>query len=90
MPSTSIARKSYVRSIRGYAFEDQAGNEYTYRIVGPDEFDPKQGYISMDSPMGKALLGKMLDDEFELCIDTGEGSTARTYIINEIWYKARD
>ena len=72
------------------AIEDQAGNEYTYRIVGPDEFDPKQGYISMDSPMGKALLGKMLDDEFELCIDTGEGSTARTYIINEIWYKARD
>ena len=32
--------------------EDEEGNEYTYRIVGPDEFDPKLGYISMDSPMG--------------------------------------
>ncbi|MDA3868755.1 MAG: GreA/GreB family elongation factor, partial [Gammaproteobacteria bacterium] len=34
--------------------------------VGPDELDPKLGYISMDSPMGKALLGKSLDDEFSL------------------------
>jgi transcription elongation factor GreB len=70
--------------------EDEQGNEYTYRIVGPDEFDPKLGYISMDSPMGKTLLGKMLDDEFDLRIDTSEGSSTHTYIINDIWYKARD
>ncbi|MCW8923524.1 MAG: transcription elongation factor GreB, partial [Gammaproteobacteria bacterium] len=39
--------------------------EKVYRIVGPDELDPKLGYISMDSPMGKILLGKSLDDEFK-------------------------
>ena len=45
---------------------DDDDKEYVYRIVGPDEFDPKLGYISMDSPMGKVLLGKTLDDEFNL------------------------
>jgi transcription elongation factor GreB len=40
--------------------------ENIYRIVGPDELDPKLGHISMDSPMGKVLLGKSLDDEFSL------------------------
>ncbi len=34
-----------------------------YRIVGPDEFDMDDDYISMDSPLGRALLGKRLDDE---------------------------
>lgn len=37
-----------------------------YRLVGPDELDPARHYISIDSPMGKALLGKALDTEFEL------------------------
>ena len=32
-----------------------------YRIVGPDETDAAGGYISMDSPLGRALLGKGLD-----------------------------
>jgi len=42
--------------------EDEEGKEVTYRIVGPDEFDEKEEYISMDSPVAKALLGKSLDD----------------------------
>jgi len=42
--------------------EDDEGKEVTYRIVGPDEFDEKEEYISMDSPVAKALLGKNLDD----------------------------
>ena len=29
-----------------------------YRIVGADEIDPALGYISVDSPMARALLGK--------------------------------
>ena len=70
--------------------EDEDGTEASYRIVGPDEFDTARGWISMDSPMGKALLGNMLDDEFDLRIDTSEGSSTHTYIINDIWYKARD
>lgn len=67
--------------------EDSQGTEKTYRIVGPDEIDPKLGYISMDSPMGKALLGKALDDEFSLSIDTGDNRTKSSYIINEISYE---
>jgi len=70
--------------------ENEASEENTYRIVGPDEFDPKLNYISMDSPMGKALLGKMLDDEFRITLDTKEGTKILTYIINEIRYNADD
>jgi transcription elongation factor GreB len=47
--------------------------EFIYRIVGPDEFDPKLGYISMDSPMGKTLLGRSLDDEFSIELPEGKG-----------------
>jgi len=67
--------------------EDVEGTEKTYRIVGPDEFDPKLAYISMDSPMGKALLGKSLDDEISITVDTKDGQQISSYIINEIRYK---
>ena len=67
--------------------EDDTGLEKTYRIVGPDEFDPKLGYISMDSPMGKALLGKSLDDEIGITVDTKDSQLTESYIINEIHYK---
>ena len=66
--------------------EDNEGNEKTYRVVGPDEFDPKLGYISMDSPMGKALLGKSLDDEINITVDSKDGQLNNSYIINEIRY----
>ena len=67
--------------------EDSKGTEKTYRIVGPDEFDPKLNYISMDSPMGKALLGKLLDDEINITVTTSDGVNASSYIINEIRYQ---
>jgi transcription elongation GreA/GreB family factor len=34
-----------------------------YRVVGPDESDPSRGLISMDSPVGRSLLGKSVGDE---------------------------
>jgi len=43
--------------------ENDAGEEVSYRIVGADELDSKKRYISIDSPMAKALLKKTLDDE---------------------------
>ena len=43
--------------------ENDAGDEVEYRIVGPDEFDVAKGHISMDSPMGRALMGKRAGDE---------------------------
>jgi len=39
------------------------GDKATYRIVGPDEFDPDKAYISLDSPLAKGLLKKTIDDE---------------------------
>jgi transcription elongation factor GreB len=47
---------------------DQAGDENTYRIVGPDETDAKTSAISMDSPLAKALLKKQVDDEVQVII----------------------
>ena len=64
--------------------ERDDGETVCYRIVGPDEFDPKQGYISMDSPMGRALLGKSLDDEFSLQLPEGE----RRFVIIDVRYQA--
>ena len=43
--------------------EDEQGEVKTYRIVGPDEWDIERGEISMESPVGKSLIGKKLDDE---------------------------
>jgi transcription elongation factor GreB len=43
--------------------DDDGGDEVTYRIVGPDEFDVDKGWISMDSPVAKALMGKREGDE---------------------------
>src|SRR6266850_1748741 len=39
------------------------GQSLEYQIVGPDEFDVEAGRISMDSPLGAALLGKCCGDE---------------------------
>ena len=39
------------------------GRSVEYQIVGPDEFDVESGRISMDSPLGSALLGKSRGDE---------------------------
>ena len=39
------------------------GGQVEYQIVGPDEFDVDLGRISMDSPLGQALLGKACGDE---------------------------
>jgi len=43
--------------------EDEDGGALRYRVVGPDESDATERRISMESPMGRALLGKRLDDE---------------------------
>ena len=43
--------------------EDGAGNAVVYRIVGPDESDHKVGAISMDSPVGKSLMGREEGDK---------------------------
>ena len=43
--------------------EDDEGAVHSFRIVGPDETDRGLNYVSTDSPMAMALLGRQLDDE---------------------------
>jgi transcription elongation factor GreB len=58
------------------------GERHSHRIVGPDEFDMAPEYISMDSPLGQALLGKSLHSQFELQLEQG----TRSYTIVAIDY----
>jgi transcription elongation factor GreB len=44
-------------------YEDVNGDRRCYQLVGPDEIDVAACRISIDSPVGQALLHKKLDDE---------------------------
>ena len=52
--------------------EDEDGSEKTYRIVGADESDLEKGYISMDSPVARALLGKREGDSLTIKVPRGD------------------
>src|SRR5262245_38655256 len=43
--------------------EDEGGATVTYRVVGADESDAARGWISIDSPVARALMGKREGDE---------------------------
>jgi transcription elongation factor GreB len=45
------------------SLEDEDGAQVTYRIVGPDESNAERGWISMEAPVAKALLGKRDGDD---------------------------
>src|ERR1700753_2886456 len=64
------------------SLEAEDGTETRYRIVGPDEFDLAPEYISMDSPLGRALLRKALDDEVTVELPGG----LRKFVIVAIEY----
>ncbi len=61
---------------------DDHGKCYRYRLVGPDEFDRAPEYISIDSPMARALLKKSREDEFSL----QQGEDHNLYRITNISY----
>jgi transcription elongation factor GreB len=63
--------------------EDEHGVEFCYRIVGSDEFDRDPTYISIDSPVARALLKKRCDDEVTVNRPDGEA----TFIITDIRYE---
>ena len=52
--------------------EDDDEKLYRYRIVGEDEIDLPNDYISVDAPLARGLLGKRLDDEVEVRLPKGE------------------
>ena len=64
--------------------EREDGSTVRYRIVGPDEHDRAPQYISMDSPLGRALLAKRLDEE----VTIEDPGGAASYVIVAIAYEA--
>jgi transcription elongation factor GreB len=54
--------------------EDETGVESRVRIVGPDEFDHAPGYISMDSPLARALMRRAIGDEVSIELPGGRRS----------------
>lgn len=65
-----------------FTVSDSAGETREYRLVGPDESDFAAGNISMDSPLGRAVLGKAIG--VELAVHTPEGQ--RIYELLAIRY----
>jgi transcription elongation factor GreB len=64
--------------------ENDAGDTKTLRIVGPDEIYGRNDYISIDSPMARALLKQTVDSEITVHTPTGP----QNWIINHISYQA--
>ncbi|GIW46457.1 MAG: transcription elongation factor GreA [Deltaproteobacteria bacterium] len=62
-PSTLPNKDRVMFGVRVTLEEVDSGNVVTYQLVGPDESEPEKGLISVTSPIGRALLGKRVDDE---------------------------
>ncbi len=63
--------------------ENDDGAELEYRLVGADEADAKAGLLSIDAPIGKALLGKREGDEVAVVRPKG----ATTYTVVAVRYR---
>ena len=63
--------------------EDDDGNAHHYRIVGPDEFDREPNFISIDSPVARALLKKQCGDD--VIVDRPDGPAH--YQLTQIRYE---
>jgi transcription elongation factor GreA len=59
---------------------DEDGKPVKYQIVGQTEADAKSGRISYNSPLGRALIGRKVDDEVEVTVPSGD----RYYVVAKI------
>ena len=59
---------------------DDDDKPITYQIVGQTEADAKQGRISYNSPLGRALIGKKVGDEIEVTVPSGD----KFYVVKKI------
>lgn len=66
--------------------ENDEGKTLTLRIAGYDEIFGRKDYISVDSPMARALLGKYPDDDVVVRTEAG----VFEWWINRIWYDKTD
>jgi transcription elongation factor GreB len=78
LPSLKVVREAPEDKSRVFfgawvTLENEAGEELEFRIVGSDEIDHGSGFISMDSPLSRALLSRTIDDE--IAVNTPAGKT---------------
>jgi len=59
---------------------DEDDKPVKYQIVGQTEADAKSGRISYNSPLGRALIGRKVDDEIEVTVPSGD----RYYVVSKI------
>jgi transcription elongation factor GreA len=59
---------------------DEDDKPIRYQIVGQTEADAKTGRISYNSPLGRALIGRRVDDEVEVSVPAGD----RYYLVSKI------
>ena len=59
---------------------DEDDKPVRYQIVGQAEADAKDGKISYNSPLGRALIGRKVDDEVEVTVPSGD----KYYLVTKI------
>ncbi|OYW47730.1 MAG: transcription elongation factor GreA [Novosphingobium sp. 12-63-9] len=59
---------------------DDQDKPVRYQIVGQTEADAKMGRISYNSPLGKAMIGRRVDDEIEVTVPSGD----KFYVVEKI------
>lgn len=79
---SQVANRDQVFFTAFVVVEKSDGSSEKYRIVGADEIDPDKGYISVDSPVARALLKLRVGDEVTVKIGEGE----ETFLVLEISY----
>jgi transcription elongation factor GreB len=82
-PPTDTARVYFGAWVR---LESETGEMAEYRIVGPDESDINKGFLSIDSPLARAMLKKTVDDEVTVSLPHGQ----TVYTVLEVRYAPFD
>jgi transcription elongation GreA/GreB family factor len=78
LPVEKLRGEGKVRLGARVKLEDEEGKEIEYRLVTADGADPAHGAVSVESPLGRALLGKSAGDE--VTVERPRGSAGYTIV----------
>ena len=70
-PEKITARDRVVFGLTVTVEDVDSGDIKKYKLVGEDESEPENGFISVTSPVGSALIGKRVDDEIQVRVPGG-------------------
>ena len=70
-PEKITARDRVVFGLTVTVEDIDSGDIKKYKLVGEDESEPENGFISVTSPVGSALIGKRIDDEIQVRVPGG-------------------